>query len=108
MHPAHMSVGRYARSVAMRALAFDMFGTLVDWRSGIADAFRSSGTPGDPEDLADAWRERYVPIMLEVNAGARPWGNFDELHLATLNDLLNERGITVSDEDRHQLVRAWH
>jgi 2-haloacid dehalogenase len=92
----------------VRALAFDVFGTLVDWRSGITGAFRSSGTPGDPEQLADAWRARYVPIMLEVNAGQRPWGNFDELHLATLDDLLSERGLAVSDEDRRGLVTAWH
>lgn len=94
--------------MAVRALAFDVFGTLVDWRSGIACAFRSAGTPGDPEELADAWRERYVPIMLEVNAGQRPWGNFDELHYATLDELLIERGLSVSDEDRHRLVNAWH
>lgn len=94
--------------MAVRALAFDVFGTLVDWRSGIASAFRSAGTPGDPEELADAWRERYVPIMLEVNAGQRPWGNFDELHYATLDELLIERGLSVSDEDRHRLVNAWH
>ena len=102
-------MGRYyARPVAVRALAFDVFGTLVDWRSGIADAFRSSGTPGDPDELADAWRERYVPILLEVNAGERPWGDFDELHLATLDDLLSERGLTASDAERRRLVNAWH
>lgn len=98
----------YARSVTIRALAFDVFGTLVDWRSGIAGAFRSCGTPGDPEELADAWRARYVPIMLEVNAGRRPWGNFDELHHATLDALLSERNFTVPDEDRQRLVSAWH
>ncbi len=96
------------RSVAVRALAFDVFGTLVDWRSGIASAFRSTGTPGDPEELADAWRERYVPIMLEVNADRRPWGNFDELHHATLDDLLNQRRLSVPDEDRQRLVNSWH
>jgi 2-haloacid dehalogenase len=94
--------------VAVRALAFDVFGTLVDWRSGIADAFRAAGTSGDPEELADAWRGRYVPIMLEVNAHQRPWGNFDRLHHATLDDLLKERGLAVPDEKRERLVNAWH
>ncbi len=94
--------------MAVRGLAFDVFGTLVDWRSGIAAAFRSSGTLGDPEELADAWRERYVPIMLEVNAGRRPWGNFDELHHATLDDLLNQRGLSLPHDHRSQLVNAWH
>lgn len=98
----------YAPAVAIRALAFDVFGTLVDWRSGVANAFRSLGVPGDPDELADAWRERYVPIMLEVNGGQRPWGDFDELHLATLDDVLAERSLTLSDADRRHLVSAWH
>ena len=74
--------------MSLRALVFDVFGTLVDWRSAIAEAFAASGVPGDPEELADAWRARYRPILDEVNEGARPWGDFDELHHATLDDLL--------------------
>jgi 2-haloacid dehalogenase len=94
--------------MALSALVFDVFGTLVDWRSAIATAFRSSGAPGDPEELADAWRARYRPILDEVNEGERPWGNFDELHLATLDDLLAERGIELSADARWRLVDAWH
>ncbi len=94
--------------MAVRALVFDVFGTLVDWRSGIADAFRESGVAGDPEELADGWRERYVPIMLEVNNRVRRWGDFDELHLATLDDLLTERGLEVDPEVRKRLVGGWH
>jgi 2-haloacid dehalogenase len=92
----------------VRALVFDVFGTLVDWRAGVAAAFRAGGVPGDPEELADAWRARYRPILDEVNDGARPWGDFDELHLATLDDLLSERGVDSPAEDRRGLVRAWH
>jgi 2-haloacid dehalogenase len=92
----------------VRALVFDVFGTLVDWRSGVADAFRESDVPGDPEELADGWRERYFPILAEVNDGSRPWGNFDELHLATLDDLLREHGQDLDLEGRHRLVEAWH
>jgi 2-haloacid dehalogenase len=87
----------------MKALVFDVFGTLVDWRSGVADAFRASGVPGDPEELADAWRARYRPILEEVNEGARPWGDFDELHRATLDDFL-----TVDPPTAERLVGAWH
>jgi 2-haloacid dehalogenase len=94
--------------MAVRALVFDVFGTLVGWRSAIADAFRASGVPGDPEELADAWRARYRPILDEVNEGARPWGDFDELHLATLDDLLAERGADLPDAERRRLVSAWH
>jgi 2-haloacid dehalogenase len=94
--------------MAVRVLVFDVFGTLVDWRSGVSQAFRASGVPGDPEELADAWRARYRPILDEVNRGSRPWGDFDELHLATLDDLLAERGVELAAEDRFELVGAWH
>jgi 2-haloacid dehalogenase len=94
--------------MAIRALVFDVFGTLVDWRSGVADAFRASGVSGDPYELADAWRARYRPILAEVNEGSRPWGNFDDLHLLTLDDLLVERDVELSVEQRRRLVAAWH
>jgi 2-haloacid dehalogenase len=94
--------------MAVRALAFDVFGTLVDWRSGIAEAFRQSGLVGDADDLADDWRARYRPILAEVNDGARPWGDFDDLHGATLEDLLAERGLTLAVPARRRLVGAWH
>ena len=94
--------------MAVRALVFDVFGTLVDWRSGIAAAFRAGGVAGDPVELADAWRARYEPILAEVNEGTRPWGNFDELHLATLDDLLAEHGLDLPAEERRRLVHAWH
>jgi 2-haloacid dehalogenase len=92
----------------VRALVFDVFGTLVDWRSGVAAAFRASGLLGDPDELADAWRARYRPILAEVNDGARPWDNFDELHLVTLDELLTERGVSLDGEERRRLVAAWH
>jgi 2-haloacid dehalogenase len=94
--------------MAVRALVFDVFGTLVDWRSGVAEAFRSTGLDDDPEELADDWRARYRPILEEVNAGTRPWGNFDDLHLATLGDLLDERGLDLDSGERRGLVQAWH
>jgi 2-haloacid dehalogenase len=94
--------------MAVRALVFDVFGTLVDWRTAIARAFEASGAPGDAAKLADDWRGRYVPILLEVNAGRRPWGDLDELHRATLDDLLAERGIDLPDAERARLVAAWH
>lgn len=94
--------------MAVRALVFDVFGTLVDWRSGVAEAFRASGVSADPAKLADAWRERYRPILAEVNEGSRPWGNFDDLHLVTLDDLLTQQGVELPVEERNRLVGAWH
>ena len=94
--------------MTLRALVFDVFGTLVDWRTGVACAFRTAGVPGDPDELADAWRARYQPILKEVNDEVRPWGTFDALHLVTLDDLLTERGVTLPLEERRRLVHAWH
>src|SRR4051812_14157861 len=99
---------RYPRAMAVRALVFDVFGTLVDWRSAIAEAFRASDVAGDPEELADAWRARLWPILAEVNDGARPWANFDDLQLVTMGDLLTERGADISIEQQRRLVDAWH
>jgi len=92
----------------VRALVFDVFGTLVDWRSTVAEAFRASGVAGDPGELAIEWRERFWPVIAEVNKGERPWANFDELHQATLDELLAERGVELPVEERHRLVGAWH
>ena len=64
--------------MTVSALVFDVFGTLLDWRSGITETFRAAGVAGDPEELADDWRARYRPILAEVNEGSRPWGNFDD------------------------------
>jgi 2-haloacid dehalogenase len=94
--------------MTVRALVFDVFGTLVDWRSGVAEAFRASGLSSDPEEMADAWRARLWPVLAEVNSGTRPWGNFDELHYVTLEDLLSERGLMCPADARCRLVRAWH
>ena len=94
--------------MAVRALVFDVFGTLVDWRSGVAEAFRESGMSDDPGELADEWRARYWPILGDVNAGTRPWGNFDDHHAETLDTLLAERGVDLSIDERRRLVRSWH
>jgi len=92
----------------VRALVFDVFGTLVDWRSGVAAAFNAGGVPGDPEALADGWRARYAPILGEVLGGSRPWARLDELHDATLDDLLAEHGLDIEPATRSELVAAWH
>lgn len=94
--------------MAVRAVVFDVLGTLVDWRSGIARAFLASKASGDPEELADAWRARFWPLLAAVNAGERPWANFDELHAVALDDLLAERGIDLGVPERARLVEAWH
>jgi 2-haloacid dehalogenase len=94
--------------VEVRALTFDVFGTLLDWRSTMARAFGESGLAADPGELADDWRARALAATQEVNQNQRPWGSFDELHEVTLGELLDERGLELPNERRAALIRAWH
>jgi 2-haloacid dehalogenase len=91
----------------VRALAFDMFGTVVDWRTGIARAAARFGLDGDR--FADAWRERYTPSMGEVRRGSLPWLNLDALHRRSLDELLVEfEASSLGEAERRELVLAWH
>lgn len=96
----------------VRALTFDVFGTTVDWRSGIAgEARRLGGEAGvdvDWERLADAWRALYTPSMDRVRRGELPWTNFDRLHRLSLDQVLRQAGAEgFDDAARDELTRAW-
>lgn len=98
---------------AVRALTFDVFGTVVDWRTSIIEEGRllgrEKGTDIDWEAFADAWRGRYQPSMSRVRDGEIPWTNLDSLHRASLDELLEEFGINGLDErEKDHLNRAWH
>jgi 2-haloacid dehalogenase len=94
--------------VQVRALTFDVFGTLLDWRSTIANAFRENELEADADELADDWRRRALAATQEVNQKQRPWATFDGLHEITLGELLDQRGLELPDESRAALVSAWH
>lgn len=96
----------------MRALAFDVFGTVVDWRSSIIgelEAFgESRGLQRDWPAFADHWRAGYAPAMDRVRRGELPWTRIDDLHRAILVDLLGAAGIRAGDAEIDHLNRAWH
>jgi 2-haloacid dehalogenase len=95
--------------VDVRALVFDVFGTVVDWRGGVArEVRRLLGDGVDASALADDWRGRYVPSMERVRTGQLPWTPLDELHRSSLEELLAERELTVDEPTRRELVLAWH
>ena len=101
----------YVRGVIeVRALVFDVFGTVVDWRSGVAaEATRLLGPGVDAGALADAWRGAYLPSMDRVRRGEIGWTGLDDLHRASLDDLLPRFGADDADEaTRRELVLAWH
>ncbi|MGW0585312.1 haloacid dehalogenase type II [Streptomyces sp. NPDC002920] len=93
----------------IRALVFDVFGTVVDWRSGVARDIRRVIPDVDAEVFADAWRSQYLPSLDQVRRGELPWTNLDELHRASLDELLAEYGVPDTPESvRAELVLAWH
>ena len=98
---------------AVKALTFDVFGTVVDWRSSIIREGRSlgerKGVTADWEAFADAWRRLYQPAMEAVRTGERPWTKLDDLHRESLDKLVQQFGIEGLDEaELDYFNRAWH
>jgi len=97
----------------VKALFFDVFGTLVDWRTGVArDAeahLKPRGYQIDWLAFADAWRAGYDPTMEEVRAGRIPFSKLDVLHRRILDGILPRFGMSDLPEDvRRSLNLAWH
>lgn len=101
-------------SGSLKALAFDVFGTVVDWRGSVireGEALAREKALGaiDWPAFADAWRGRYAPSMDRVRSGETPWKNLDALHRASLDELLGEFSIEgLTEEDVDHLNKAWH
>jgi len=97
----------------VRALAFDVFGTVVDWRSTVireGEALgRAHGLKVDWAAFAEAWRDGYQPAMNRVRQGELPWTNMDELHRMNLDDTLDRFAIRgLSETEKHDFNRVWH
>jgi 2-haloacid dehalogenase len=97
----------------VKALVFDTFGTVVDWRSSIAkeieDLASRKGVSVDGAKFADAWRSGYGPSMNRVRSGELPWTVLDDLHRMILDKILVDFGITgLSGAETDALNRAWH
>ncbi len=95
------------------ALAFDVFGTVVDWRSAVIRdgerLGRAKNLQVDWAAFADEWRGRYAPSMDKVRRSEIPWTNLDALHRASLEDLLVEFGIEgLTEEEKDHLNKVWH
>jgi 2-haloacid dehalogenase len=98
---------------AIQALFFDVFGTLVDWRSGVArESERILSPLGHALDwpaFADAWRDEYKPSMAEVQEGRMPFAKLDVLHRRNLERILPRFGIErLPEETMRDLNLAWH
>ena len=95
-------------TLAVKALVFDIFGTVVDWHGSIAAEIGRIGLPAGGAGFALAWRAGYQPAMQEVRSGALPWMHIDALHRRILDRILAERGITLPEVQAAELNRVWH
>lgn len=98
----------------IKALTFDVFGTVVDWRTSVAreaDAFfkKHGVTNVDGIEFAMEWRKLYQPQMEKVRSGELPFTKLDVLHRIGLDNLFQRYGIGgISEEETDYLNRAWH
>ena len=98
---------------AVKALVFDVFGTVVDWRGSIIREARALARCKklklDAAAFADAWRAGYRPAMARVRSGELPWTRIDVLHRMILDGLLARFGLQgLSEQELDELNRVWH
>ncbi len=98
---------------SVKALVFDVFGTVVDWRTSVIREVNAlakrKGLAVDAAKFADAWRAGYRPSMDRVRSGELPWTKLDGLHRMILDRLLPDFGITgLSESEVDNLNRVWH
>lgn len=97
----------------VKAMTFDVFGTVVDWRGSIISegeaVWTAKGVDVDWPDFADSWRAGYGPSMHRVRTGRLPWMNIDALHRLILDDLLAQHQVSeLSEADKAHLNKVWH
>ncbi len=93
----------------VKVLAFDIFGTVVDWHGSIAREVQAIAPQVDGDAFALAWRAGYKPAMARVMSGEQGWTLIDDLHRQILDRILPQFGLEHLDEaQRYDLNRAWH
>jgi 2-haloacid dehalogenase len=92
-----------------KVIAFDIFGTVVDWHGSIAAEAQTLKLPVDANAFATAWRKGYQPAMARVRSGELPWTKIDDLHRMILDEILQEFAIThLSESEKRHLNLVWH
>ena len=89
-----------------RVLLFDIFGTVVDWRSSLIDIAEATGAPGDWPAIIDDWRRAYQPALEKVRQDSA-WRDLDGVHRDTLDECLERHATPLPGEQRETLVRGW-
>ncbi|MFT4397709.1 haloacid dehalogenase type II [Gordonia lacunae] len=91
----------------VKVLAFDTFGTVTDWFTGISGAVQATVPGIDAAAFAKEWRRRYSPILARVESGELPWRRLDDLQTETLHDVAALYEVSLDDAQARSLVRAW-
>ena len=110
---AQSAVRSTVEFTAVKALVFDTFGTVVDWRTSVsqevAQLATKKGLKVDAEKFAEAWRAGYGPSMNRVRTGELPWTKLDVLHRTILDKILVDFGMKgLSEDEISTLNHAWH
>ncbi len=97
----------------IKALTFDIFGTVVDWRSSIIREGQLLGKKNklkvDWAKFADRWRDGYMPVMQRVRAGELPYSKIDDLHRIILDGLIKDFDLdSLSPKEVENLNLVWH
>jgi len=93
----------------IKIIAFDVFGTVVDWHGSIAAEVKRIGLDADPDAFATAWRNGYRPAMARVRSGELPWTKIDDLHRLILDDVLKQFEINhLTEAEKRHLNLVWH
>lgn len=97
----------------IKAMTFDVFGTVVDWRGSIIregeNVWAAKGVQVDWPEFAESWRAGYGPAMHRVRTGELPWMNIDALHRLILDDLLERHQISsLTEADKKEMNKVWH
>jgi 2-haloacid dehalogenase len=92
-----------------KVIAFDIFGTVVDWHGSISEEVQKLRLPVDANAFATAWRKGYQPAMARVRSGELPWTKIDDLHRMILDEILVDFAIThLSESAKQHLNLVWH
>lgn len=92
----------------IKILAFDVFGTVVDWHGSIASEVKKMQLDVVPADFARAWRAGYKPAMARVMSGELGWTRIDDLHRIILDQVLSDFNVELEEAERVHLNLVWH
>lgn len=110
---APLALAQNSVANSVKALTFDVFGTVVDWRSSLIREGQllsaEKGFDVDWAEFADRWRGGYGPAMNRVRSGELPWTKIDDLHRLVLDELVEEFNLSgLSEAELDHFNKAWH